>query len=151
MDQEQLEGLGGSISELDEQLTPRTPEEQAAKDKAEAEADPVNQARAWGALAYSVGGMLSIIAPELKSVYTEDACLAWGTAVVPVAEKYGWSGPSNVPELGLLMATVPLALPSFFIVRQKLRDMRKAKAAADEARTVDNGVAVPAEGFGGSA
>lgn len=149
MDQDQLDNLGGSIAELDDQLTPRTPEEQAAQDKAAEQADPINQARAWGALAYSVGGMLSIIAPELKTVYTEDACLAWGTAVVPVAEKYGWSGPSNVPELGLLMATVPLALPSFFIVRAKLRAMRAAKEAHDEARTVDNDAA-PAAGYGGT-
>lgn len=146
---EELEAMGGTIAGLDDELTPRTPEQQAAEDKAAEAADPMNQARAWGALAYSVGGMLSIIAPELKSVYTEDACLAWGTAVVPVAEKYGWSGPSNVPELGLLMATVPLALPSFFIVRAKLRAMRAAKEAADEARTVDN-EATPAAGYGGT-
>lgn len=139
MDQDQLEGLGGSIAELDDQLTPRTPEEQAERDKAAADADPINQARAWGVLAFSVGGMLSIIAPELKGVYTEDACLAWGTAVVPVAEKYGWSGPSNVPELGLILATLPLAVPSFFIMRERLRELRKAKAQAEDARTVDSG------------
>jgi len=138
MEMDKLEALGGTVAELDDELTPRTPEEQAAQDKAAEQADPVYQARAWGALAYSVGGMLSMIAPELKQVYTEDACLAWGHAVVPVAEKYGWSGPSNVPELGLILATVPLALPSFFIVREKLRAMRKAKEAADVARTVDN-------------
>lgn len=138
MDMDKMNALAGQVGEVDDELTPRTPEEQEAEDKAAAQADPAYQAKAWGAMAYSVGAMLSIIAPELKSVYTEDACLAWGHSVVPVAEKYGWNGPSSVPELGLLMATVPLALPSFFIIRGKLRELKAAKDAHDAARTVEN-------------
>ncbi len=139
MDMEKMNALAGTMEALDDELTPRTPEEQAAEDKAAAQADPAFQAKAWGALVYSIGGMLSVLAPELKGVYTEDACLAWGHSVVPVADKYGWDGPSNVPELGLILATLPLALPTYFIVRNRLAELRAAKAAADEARTVENG------------
>lgn len=138
MDTEKMDALAGSLAELDDELTPRTPEQREAEEAAAKAADPENQAKAWGVLAFSIGGMLSVLAPELKNVYTEDACLAWGHSVVPVAEKYGWDGPSNVPELGLLLATVPLALPTYFIVRKRLAELRAAKAAADEARTVDN-------------
>lgn len=146
MDMEKMNGLAALAGDVDADVIPRTPEEEAAEEAAAKAADPDTQARAWGVLAYSIGGMLSVLAPELKGVYTEDACLAWGHSVVPVAEKYGWDGPSNVPELGLLLATVPLALPTYFIVRQRLAALKAAKAAADEARTVENGAVQPAGG-----
>lgn len=139
MDLEKMNGLAAMAGALDDEVTPRTPEEEAAEEAAAKAADPDTQARAWGVLAYSIGGMLAVLAPELKGVYTEDACLKWGHSVVPVAEKYGWDGPSNVPELGMLLASLPLAVPTYFIVRARLAELRKAKAAADEARTVENG------------
>ncbi len=134
---EELEAMGSAIAGVDDELTPRTPEERAAEEKAAAEADPEFQAKAWAAMVQAIGGMLSMIAPELQQVYTDKACLEWGRSVVPVAEKYGWNGPSSVPELGLLIATVPLALPTGFILHARIKALRKAKAEADEARTVD--------------
>jgi len=139
MDMEKMNGLAALAGEVDADVIPRTPEEEAAAEAEAKAADPDTQAKAWGVLAYSIGGMLAVLAPELKGVYTEEACLAWGHSVVPVAEKYGWEGPSNVPELGLLLASVPLAVPTFFIVRERLAELREAKEKADEARTVENG------------
>ncbi len=142
MDMDKMNGLESMTDQVDAEVIPRTPEDEAAEAAAEKAADPDVQARAWGVLAYSIGGMLSVLAPELKSVYTEDACLAWGHSVVPVAQKYGWDGPGNVPELGLLLATVPLALPTYFLVRKRIAELKAAKAAgeaAERARTVENG------------
>lgn len=136
---EELDAMASTIAGIDDDLTPRTPEQLEAEQKAAAQADPEYQAQAWAALVQSIGGMLSIIAPELRQVYTDDACMQWGRAVVPVAEKYGWNGPSSVPELGLIMASVPLALPTGFILARRLKELREAKEKADEARTVDNG------------
>lgn len=138
MDMDKMNALAGQVGEVDDELTPRTPEEQAAEDKAAEQADPEFQAKAWAAMVQSIGGILAMIAPELQQVYTDKACLEWGRSVVPVAEKYGWNGPSSIPELGMLIATVPLALPTGFIIHARLKALRKAKAAADEARTVEN-------------
>lgn len=147
MDQEKMDSLADAIGEIDAAVIPKTAEQIAAEEAAAQAADPDVKAKAWGMLAFSIGGILSVLAPELKAVYTEDACLAWGHAVVPVADKYGWDGPGNVPELGLVMATIPLAVPSYLIIRKRLADMKAAKDAADEARTVENGAtAAPAGG-----
>jgi hypothetical protein len=137
MDIEKMDALAGSLAELDDELTPRTPEQREAEEKAAAEADPEFQAKAWAEMAQALGGMLSMIAPELQQVYTDKACLQWGRSVVPVAEKYGWNGPSSIPELGLLIASVPLVVPTAFILNARIKALRKAKAEADEARTVD--------------
>lgn len=148
MDQDKLESLAVAIDEIDEAVTPKTPEQIAQAEADAKAADPDVQAKSWGMMAYTIGGMLALLAPELKAVYTEDACLAWGTAMVPVAEKYGWDGPSNVPELGLVMATLPLALPSYLLIRQRIAALKAAKEAHDQARTVENGAAPTPAGAG---
>ena len=132
MDMEKMEGLAAVTDQVDADVIPKTPEQEAAEEAAAQAADPNVQAKAWGMLAFSIGGMLSILAPELKSVYTDEACLAWGHAVVPVAEKYGWDGPGKVPELGLLMASVPLALPTYLVIRKRIAEL---KAARDQANS----------------
>jgi hypothetical protein len=96
------------------QEVPQTPDQQA-------EALAENQAKEWGMVAFVVGNALAMIAPSLKSVYTEQACQAWGHAMVPVADKYGWNGPGNVPEIGLAIATIGLALPSYLAVKAELK------------------------------
>ncbi|HWP19767.1 MAG TPA: hypothetical protein VNO84_11610 [Burkholderiaceae bacterium] len=122
-----LEALGQMTAEADALggPTPEQAEQQAAMDAAE------TAAREWGVIAYTIGGALSMLAPELRQVYTEDACMGWGRAMVPVADKYGWNAPSDVPELGLIIATAGLAVPSYVAVRRRL-DAIKAKREADD-------------------
>lgn len=118
MDPNRLEALGQVVAEADAMGGP-TPEQQEQEQK---EADSEAQAREWGVIAFTIGGALSMFAPELRQVYTEQACLNWGRSVVPVAEKYGWSGVSKFPEFALLMATVGLAMPTFFVMRKRLTE-----------------------------
>lgn len=139
MDMDKMNGLAAMAAELDDEVTPRTADELAAEEAAAQAADPEHQAQAWAGVMAMIGGALTMIAPELEQIYTEKACLKWGAAVVPVAQKYGWDGPGSVPEIGLLIATLPLAVPSFFLVRRRIAQLKAAKAAADEARTVENG------------
>lgn len=131
MDEQKMDALAGLVDEVDGD----SPEAQAQQQaQAQAEDDAERQAREWGVVAWSIGSALSLMAPELRQVYTEDACLGWGRSMVPVAEKYGWNGPGNVPELGALMATAGLAVPSYFAIKAKLELMREAKRQAEAAK-----------------
>jgi hypothetical protein len=123
MDATKMEALGALVDEVDAAGGP-TPE-QAQQIEAEASADA--GAREWGVIAFTIGGALSMFLPELKQVYTEEACLNWGRSVVPVAEKYGWGSTGKVPELGLLLATLSLALPTAFCIRHRIKNPEQHK------------------------
>jgi len=117
-DMKKLDALGGMTDEIDSRGPP-TPEQQEA---AQALSDAEKQAMEWGMVAFTIGGALSMFAPELKQVYTQESCLKWGESVVPVAVKYGWNGPGNVPELGLLLSTAALVVPTVFVIRARLQE-----------------------------
>lgn len=129
MDAAKLEALEGLVHEVDTEGPP-TAEAQAEAQAADAAEDG---AREWGMIVYVVGNGLSMIAPELRQVYTEDACMTWGRSMMPVAEKYGWNNPTSIPELGLIVASATLAVPSFLAVRERVRQV-KAEARATQAR-----------------
>ncbi|HEY0877144.1 MAG TPA: hypothetical protein VGE10_01705 [Zeimonas sp.] len=96
-------------------------------------ADPEAEAREWGMIAYSVGQAAAMFAPALRQVYSEEACAAWGATVVPVARKYGFGGPGKIPELGLALSTISLAVPTVFALRARLAEL-DAQARAEERR-----------------
>ena len=112
-----------------------TAADQARAQAVEAAAAIDEQARQWGMVAYAAGQMLAVALPELQAVYSEDRCLAWGAAMVPVAEKYGWrDGPGSLPELGLLAASLSLAVPTWAAIKaHKLRAAQAAQTARIEA------------------
>lgn len=147
MDATKLESLGAMVAEVDATGPVAQAEVQA---QAEAEADAEEQAREWGMIAYTIGGALAMLAPELREVYTERACMDWGRAVVPVADKYGWNGPSGVPEIGLAISTMGLAVPSFLVIRAKLAHLKAQREAAEAAAKRGDGGAAEA-GTGGAA
>ena len=160
---QRLEALGTMTAEVDAENP--TLEQQHAAQAEEKEAVEVDAAaKEWGFIPFTIGGMLAILAPELKAIYTEDACYQWGKAAAAVSKKYGWESPSNMPELALATATLHFAVPSVLIVREKLREMREGKAtgmlaklgvwwrdrkarkaAAKAAAGESTGAAVPAE------
>jgi len=127
MDASKMDALETLVGEVDRE----SPAAQAEQQQAATEAEAAElEAKSWGMIAYTVGGALSMLCPELRQVYSENACLDWGRAVVPVAEKYGWNGPGGVPELGLLIATAGLAVPSVLVIREKLRQMAEERDLA---------------------
>lgn len=86
----------------------------------------VDQAQQWAMLPAIVGSALSMALPELRAVYTPQACEAWGAAMVPVADKYGWNCDGIIgPELALLAATVPFAFGTFAAVKARRADEEK--------------------------
>jgi hypothetical protein len=100
-------------------------EEQAQQASQQAEQSARDQgARDWGMLMYTVGGFACMIAPELKPVYSEDRCFQWGQQANAVGEKYGWNGPSAMPELALLASTVGFAVPTYFLIKAKIQEAK---------------------------
>lgn len=133
MDEQKFEALGAMVGEVDADGPP-TPEQA----QAQAAADTMDaNAREWGTIAYMIGGALSMLAPELRQVYSEDACYAWGQSAATVAQKYGWDGPANVPEISLAISTVGLAVPSFLAIRLRLSQLQAAREQAQRRAPVD--------------
>lgn len=97
------------------------------------EAAPIaNPADSWALLPAMVGSMLAIAMPELKAVYTPEACQAWGEAMVPVADEYGWNADEVLGQkLALAMATAPFVIGTAFAVKA-----RKAEAAPKPAAPI---------------
>lgn len=129
-----------------EQLATMTQEADAANPSAEQQQQQQQQAeqataadiaaKQWGMLMYTVGGFACMIAPELKQVYAEDRCFAWGQQANAVAEKYGWNGPTAMPELALIASTAGFAIPTYFLIRDKLATAQKGTGPASWAARV---------------
>jgi hypothetical protein len=126
MDDNRLEALADMTQGVDAE-NPTHEQRQQAADTQQRTASMEDGARDWGVMMFSIGGLLCMAAPELKPVYSEDRCLAWGQHMQQVAEKHGWNSPTNSPELGLLAATIGFAVPTFFVMRQKLAEAKTAK------------------------
>lgn len=142
MDASKFEALEGLVREVDDE-GPATPEQVEAQ---QAEAAALDGAQQWATIAGAVGGLFSLIAPELRGVYTPEACQQWGEAMQPVAEKHGWNSPGNVPEFGLLMVSMGLGVPTFIVLRERIRELKRerqqpaAGGAADAAAPAGAGL-----------
>lgn len=89
-----------------------------------------DQADIWALVPKQLGALLSIAMPELGHVYTDDACRQWGIGMAAVSQKYGWDAADTLakfaPELALVTATIPLAVPTFLAVRKRTEAARLA-------------------------
>ncbi|MDF3822346.1 hypothetical protein P3G55_20750 [Leptospira sp. 96542] len=126
-DDSALNALKGMTAEVDAaNPDPAQQAEQQAQE--EAAQTEENEARDWGLLMYTVGGFAIMIAPELKPVYSEENCMAWGRSANAVSKKYGFSASRFGPEMALIGSTVGFALPTFFAVRARILEARKPGA-----------------------
>ena len=123
---QRLEALGKLTQDF-ESDNPTPEQEQAQAGEQQAQASAEDGARDWGILMFTVGGLVCMVAPELRPIYTDDRCYAWGQQMQLVGEKYGWNAPSNSPELGLIASTIGFAVPTFMVLRQKIAEARAAK------------------------
>lgn len=126
MDAQKLEALGRMTTETDAENP--DPKEQARQaEQAEQATASDLAAKQWGMLMFTVGGMAQMIAPELRPVYSEERCFAWGQQANAVAEKHGWNGPSAMPEIALIASTAGFLVPTFLVIRQKVEQAKAAK------------------------
>lgn len=111
---------------------------------------PVDPAETWAVLPAMIGSTLAIALPELRAVYTPEACRDWGAAMAPVADKYGWSADGLLgPEIGLIAASLPFAVATFAAVKARRAEAASQAPAAPPsevpgAKTVTFGTVTPA-------
>ena len=123
-DTAKLEALGGMTQGFEKD---NPSPDQAAKQQQAAQVTVLNDqgAREWGVMLFSIGGMICMIAPELKPVYSEDRCYQWGQHMQNVCQKHGWSSPKSSPEFGLLMASVTFLLPTITVLPSKIKEAKQ--------------------------
>lgn len=126
MDAQKLQALEGMTTETDAENPDPNEQARQAEQAEQATASDL-AAKQWGMLMFTVGGMAQMIAPELRPVYSEERCFAWGQQANAVAEKHGWNGPSAMPEIALIASTAGFLVPTFLVIRQKVEQAKAAK------------------------
>ncbi|AYR24549.1 hypothetical protein RC54_12230 [Herbaspirillum rubrisubalbicans] len=81
------------------------------------------------ALAFVICGMF----PEVAAAYTDDAKLNLARKIAPVAEKHGWNGPGDSPELMLAIGAFGFSMPAIMAYRQRkiLADKKSEEGKPD--------------------
>jgi hypothetical protein len=104
----------------------------------------IDPASAWAQLPMMFGGILAMAMPELKDVYTEPACMQWGGAMAQVAEKRGWDAQETMakwgPEIALVLASVPLVVPTVAAIKKKRAEGAQNKRIEQEQAQQDSGI-----------
>lgn len=122
-----LEGLGRITQEIDS-ANP-SPEDMERQERELQEAAELEQgAKEWALLMFTVGSAVTMIAPELRQVYTQEACLHWGQCAHAVGKKYGWNAPA-APEIALAGATFGMVVPTVFAIRHRMQMLKEGKEA----------------------
>jgi hypothetical protein len=120
---------------FDEQATQRAQDEALNPPPPEGVPAP---AEIWALIPKQLGKLLSMALPELADVYNDEACSEWGKGMAAVSEKYGWDANETMlkwaPEVALATATIPLAVPTYFVVKKRLDVVREQREKADRMR-----------------
>lgn len=98
------------------------------------------EAEEWAGLPYVFGSILAEAMPELERVYTDEACLAWGEKMVPVARHHGWTIGVAGMWLALIGASWGLLKPTGAAIRRRVKEKPKPAPAG----TVDGARAAAA-------
>lgn len=85
-----------------------------------------NAAMEWLIVPQMLSFVITTIFPETKENYTLENNMELARAIVPVAEKYGWTGVGESPELMLGVAALGFSMPA--ILAYKTRKEAKASA-----------------------
>lgn len=103
--------------------------------------DPTEaKAAAWMIIPQTLAWAITAAMPETGPAYTQEKCLELARAFVPVADKYGWDGIGDAPELTLIMCTVAFGAPGFVAYKARKAEA-DAKAKAEKALKGDTFIA----------
>lgn len=92
----------------------------------------LERAMEWIIIPKMLAWAITAALPETAPAYTDAKCLELAKAFVPVADKYGWSGLNDSPELSLIMCGAMFSMPAFLAYKA-----RKAQADAADPAKVD--------------
>lgn len=95
--------------------------------------DPDAAAMEWLIIPEGLAWAITTAFPETAQYYTPDAKMNLARAIVPVADKYGWSGVSS-PEVMLGMAAIGFAMPAVLAYKE-----RKAAREAEQNKPIGQG------------
>lgn len=92
----------------------------------------IDPAQTWGQIPFMLGKVLSMAMPEMAGVYTEQACYQWGVGMAAVSDKYGWDAGEVIgrfgPEIALVVASVPLVVPTYQAIKARREAAEKDAA-----------------------
>src|SRR5262249_24003284 len=88
-------------------------------------------AATWARLPFVFGRIIVKALPDLDATYNEAACMQWGEAMVPVAEKYGWNAPELI-EVTAAVATLSFVVPTAVAIAKARRAAAEAAAQPDD-------------------
>lgn len=107
-------------------------------------AEAQTKAQNWAELPAMLGGLLAILEPKVAEIYTQEACLNWGTCMAQVADKYGWGDAPLGCEVPLAIATIGLAAPTYLLVSAKLAQLKaEQRPTSAEQRTTPQRIENP--------
>ncbi|MFZ6732241.1 hypothetical protein ACO0LG_09995 [Undibacterium sp. Ji42W] len=87
--------------------------------------DPDAAAMEWLIVPTGLAWAITTAFPETAHYYTDEAKMNLARAIVPVADKYGWSGVSS-PEIMLGMAAIGFAMPAVLAYKER-KELREAE------------------------
>lgn len=94
------------------------------------------KAQEWFLVPKTLAWAITTVFPELAPHYTDEKCMELANAIVPVADKYGWSGVGNSPELALAMGTAFFCMPAIQAHKARQAEKARIKAEKDKPRAV---------------
>lgn len=93
--------------------------------------DPVDlteqKAAEWMIVPQTLAWAITAALPETAPAYTPEKCMELARAFVPVAEKYGWNGPGESPELSLLLCSAMFCAPAYIAVKHRQAAAKQKK------------------------
>lgn len=96
--------------------------------------DPDAAAMEWLILPQMLAWGFKVAFPEVATHYTAEAEMDLARKIVPVAEKYGWNGPGNAPELALAVGAIGFSMPAVLAYKA-----RKEKPQEDPEKGASGG------------
>jgi hypothetical protein len=106
------------------------------------------KAAEWYVVPKTLAWAITAVFPELAPHYSDEKCMELAKAIVPVADKYGWAGVGNSPEIALAMGTAFFCLPAY--QAHKARQAEKAEKAKRERQPRATGQQEPLQAINGA-
>jgi len=144
----ELEQLAGVAAAADRETLLDSQGTAAPGEGAPGPAPAADPAKEWAQFPALFGSVVGQAMPELLKVYSDEACLRWGAAMVPLADRYGWKPAEFMawlgPWAGVALATWPLAVPTVQAIRA--RRAQSAPTPATETAQAATATIIPMPG-----